>query len=64
MENGKLELLQIDNVFPGAYNSGAVFIREKDSIRQAVAAVQNPHTGAELAAQDWMEAEIVRSARS
>jgi len=63
-ENGKLELLQIDNVFPGAYNNGAVFIREKDSIRQVVASVQNPHTGSELAAQDWMEAEIVRSARS
>lgn len=57
--DGQCQNMQEDNVATETAVSGAALIKEKDGLRQFIAALQQPTTSP-LAARSWIDAEIIR----
>jgi hypothetical protein len=58
---GAVTLVQAATVLPDAYGRGATLVRETDSVSQVIATVSSPRETAQLQAQDYMDAEIIRA---
>lgn len=58
---GSVELAQAQNVLPNAYAQGSTLVRESNSLKQILSVVSGKSEDSSLAANDYMEAEVIRA---